>query len=171
MKQRVKLAQAIAHDPPLLLLDEPTNGLDPKGRRHMLDLVHDLGHAQGKHLILCSHQLPDVERTCDHVVVLNRGHVIERGSIADLTRSDEHIVRVRVGGEEAAFERALAAEGMSVSRTGPGAFRIAARIDDADSLFELAGANGAWIESVEDLRSSLEDVFLRLLRESEGVAQ
>ncbi|MFM7295954.1 MAG: ABC transporter ATP-binding protein, partial [Planctomycetota bacterium] len=171
MKQRVKLAQAIAHDPPLLLLDEPTNGLDPKGRRHMLDLVHDLGHAQGKHVILCSHQLPDVERTCDHVVVLNRGRVIESGSIAELTRSDEHVVRVRVGGDEAAFERALAAAGMSVSRTAPGSFRIAARVDDADALFELAGASGAWIEGVEDLRSSLEDVFLRLLRESQGAAQ
>ncbi len=171
MKQRVKLAQAIAHDPPLLLLDEPTHGLDPKGRRHMLDLVHDLGHAQGKHVILCSHQLPDVERTCDHVVVLNRGRVIESGSIADLTRSDEHVMRVRVGGDEAAFERALAAAGMGVTRTGPGAFRIAARLEDADGLFELACGSGAWIEGVEDLRSSLEDVFLRLLRESQGATR
>ena len=167
----MKLAQAIAHDPPLLLLDEPTNGLDPKGRRHMLDLVHDLGHSQGKHVILCSHQLPDVERTCDHVVVLNRGRVIESGSIAELTRSDEHVVRVRVGGDEAAFERALATAGRSGTRTGPGAVRIAARVDDADSLFELAHASGAWIEGVEDLRSSLEDVFLRLLREAQGAAQ
>src|SRR5690349_23715508 len=73
MKQRLKLAQSLVHDPELLLLDEPTNGLDPKGRKEMLDLVHDLGHVQGKSILLCSHLLPDVERTCRDVVVLKRG--------------------------------------------------------------------------------------------------
>ena len=77
------------HDPELLLLDEPTNGLDPKGRRHMLELVHDLGHDQGKSLFLCSHLLPDVERTCERVVVIHRGKMLEAGSIAEMTRSDE----------------------------------------------------------------------------------
>src|SRR5476651_2692579 len=69
MKQRIKLAQALVHDPDLLLLDEPTNGMDPKGREEMLALVYDLGHNKGVNLILCSHLLPDVEFTCDHVVV------------------------------------------------------------------------------------------------------
>src|SRR6185503_18933002 len=70
MKQRIKLAQAIVHDPDLLFLDEPTNGMDPKGRDEMLELIHDLGHKKNVNLILSSHLLPDVEYTCDHVVVM-----------------------------------------------------------------------------------------------------
>ena len=89
MKQRLKLAQALVHDPPILLLDEPTNGLDPKGRRHMLELVHDLGHAQGKSLLVCSHLLPDVERCCDDVVVLQKGRIVAQGSIRELTRATD----------------------------------------------------------------------------------
>src|SRR5207237_152886 len=75
MKQRIKLAQALVHDPDLLLLDEPTNGMDPKGRDEMLELVHDLGHNKGVNLILSSHLLPDVEYACDHVVVVDNGTV------------------------------------------------------------------------------------------------
>ena len=73
MKQRIKLAQAIVHDPDLLFLDEPTNGMDPKGRDEMLELIRDLAHNKGVNLILSSHLLPDVEYTCDHVVVMDKG--------------------------------------------------------------------------------------------------
>ena len=75
MKQRIKLAQALVHDPDLLFLDEPTNGMDPKGREEMLELIRDLAHNKGIDLILSSHLLPDVDYTCDHVVVLNKGAV------------------------------------------------------------------------------------------------
>ena len=74
MKQRIKLAQALVHDPDLLFLDEPTNGMDPKGRDEMLELVRDLvGAQQGVNVIVSSHLLPDVEYTCDHVVVMDKG--------------------------------------------------------------------------------------------------
>ncbi|MCA9003007.1 MAG: ABC transporter ATP-binding protein, partial [Planctomycetes bacterium] len=98
MKQRIKLAQALVHDPPILLLDEPTNGLDPKGRKFLLDLVSDLGRNQGKHVLLCTHLLPDVERTCDHVVVMNKGSVIEQGSIANLTKDTQNVVHITLAG-------------------------------------------------------------------------
>ena len=84
MKQRIKLAQALVHDPDLLFLDEPTNGMDPKGRDEMLELVRDLAHNKGVNLILSSHLLPDVEYTCDHVVVLDKGAVATAGSIEQL---------------------------------------------------------------------------------------
>ena len=79
MKQRVKLAQALVHDPDLLLLDEPTNGLDPQGREEMLALIHDVATRRGMSLILCSHLLKDVERVCDNVIVLNQGQVARAG--------------------------------------------------------------------------------------------
>src|SRR6188768_1458627 len=84
MKQRIKLAQAIVHDPDLLFLDEPTNGMDPKGRDEMLALIHDLAHNKNVNLILSSHLLPDVEYTCDHVIVLDKGTVATYGPIAAL---------------------------------------------------------------------------------------
>src|SRR6266480_6149921 len=84
MKQRIKLAQALVHDPDLLLLDEPTNGMDPKGREEMLALVRDLAHNKNINLILSSHMMPDVESVCDTVVVMNRGRVVMRGPIAAL---------------------------------------------------------------------------------------
>ena len=84
MKQRIKLAQALVHDPQLLFLDEPTNGMDPKGRDEMLDLIRDLAHNKGVDLILSSHLLPDVEYTCQHVIVLNKGAVAMAGAIDQL---------------------------------------------------------------------------------------
>src|SRR6476619_5266734 len=84
MKQRIKLAQALVHDPDLLFLDEPTNGMDPKGRDEMLELIRDLAHNKGVNLILSSHLLPDVEYTCDRVVVMDKGRIAAQGPIAEL---------------------------------------------------------------------------------------
>src|SRR5437660_1592713 len=81
MKQRIKLAQALVHDPDLLFLDEPTNGMDPRGREEMLELIRDMAHHKGLNVIVSSHLLPDVEFTCDHVVVLDRGRVATQGTI------------------------------------------------------------------------------------------
>ena len=92
MKQRIKLAQALVHDPDLLFLDEPTNGMDPKGRDEMLELVRDLGRNKGVNLILSSHLLPDVEYTCDHVVVMDKGRV----AVARADRRAEAAARTRL---------------------------------------------------------------------------
>ncbi|HEV8111317.1 MAG TPA: ABC transporter ATP-binding protein [Planctomycetota bacterium] len=162
MKQRLKLAQALVHDPALLLLDEPTSGLDPKGRRHMLDLVHDLGHGQGKSVLLCSHLLPDVERTCDHVVVLRKGSVAIAGPIQELTRVEGRRVRLDVLGDRAAFARRLAESGFAHDADADGRLlvRLDGRAEDADELFALAASSGATLRGVEKVRSSLEQVFV-----------
>ena len=97
MKQRIKLAQAIVHDPDLLFLDEPTNGMDPKGRDEMLELIRDLAHNKNVNLILSSHLLPDVEYTCDHVVVVDKGAVATSGPIQALKGTARP--RLRAAGE------------------------------------------------------------------------
>src|SRR5688500_345637 len=84
MKQRIQLAQALVHGPGLLCLDEPTNGMDPRGREEMLALIRTVAHEKGISLILSSHLLPDVEDTCDYVVVLDKGAVAAEGPIATL---------------------------------------------------------------------------------------
>ena len=96
MKQRIKLAQAIVHDPDLLFLDEPTNGMDPKGRDEMLELIRDLGHNKGVSLILSSHLLPDVEFTCDHVVVMDKGQIAAQGPIEELKGPAGRVFELRV---------------------------------------------------------------------------
>ncbi|MFL5332580.1 MAG: ABC transporter ATP-binding protein, partial [Geminicoccaceae bacterium] len=99
MKQRIKLAQALVHDPDLLFLDEPTNGMDPKGRDEMLDLIRDLGHNKGVSLILSSHLLPDVEYTCDHLIVLDKGRIATSGGIGELKGPSGSIYELRIKGE------------------------------------------------------------------------
>ena len=99
MKQRIKLAQALVHDPDLLFLDEPTNGMDPKGRDEMLELVRDLAHNKGVNLILSSHLLPDVEYTCDHVVVMDKG--ADRRRRADRGAEGAARPRLRAAREDA----------------------------------------------------------------------
>ena len=177
MKQRLKLAQALVHDPPLLLLDEPTNGLDPKGRRHMLALIHDLGHEQGKDVLLCSHLLPDVERTCEHVIVIDHGRAVKAGRIADLTGSDGRGVRVHVDDRDGAFARELERIGRSFEVERDGVYRVSGAngshdgptgtgADDADDIFAVAQRAGTPIEAVETVRSTLDEVFMDLMRSS-----
>src|SRR5579864_8876950 len=96
MKQRIKLAQALVHDPDLMFLDEPTNGMDPKGRDEMLDLVRDLAHNKGMSLILSSHLLPDVEFVCDYVVVLDKGAVATAGPIEALKQPRGRVYELRI---------------------------------------------------------------------------
>src|SRR5687768_12541352 len=112
MKQRIKLAQALVHDPDLLFLDEPTNGMDPKGRDEMLQLVRDLGHNKNVSLILSSHLLPDVEFTCDYVVVMDEGQVAAQGPIEELKGHGGRVYELRVKGDGERFVAALRAAGV-----------------------------------------------------------
>lgn len=162
MKQRLKLAQALVHDPQLLLLDEPTNGLDPKGRKHMLDLVEDLGHAQGKSILLCSHLLPDVERTCEHIVVIDHGRAVEQGTIRDLTGGDGLLLHIDVEGGGERLAAALTASGVRLhsSSTTRISVHVEPEADDADDILAAAADLGIVVTGIDPARSTLEDVFL-----------
>jgi ABC-2 type transport system ATP-binding protein len=115
MKQRVKLAQALVHDPDLLLLDEPTNGLDPAGRDDMLNLIQRIGTVFGISVVVCSHLLGEVERICDHLVAIDGGRLLRSDNVSAMTRTtDVLVVEVSEGTEELAAR--LAALRLQVSR-------------------------------------------------------
>ena len=127
MRQRIKLAQALVHDPDLLFLDEPTNGMDPKGRDEMLELVRDLAHNKGVNLILSSHLLPDVEYTCDDVVVMDKGKVVAQGPIASLKQPRGQVFELRVktpNGDLERFLERLRAAGLDCHATDEDVMRV-----------------------------------------------
>src|ERR1051326_2996754 len=141
MKQRIKLAQAIVHDPDLLFLDEPTNGMDPKGRDEMLELIHDLAHNKNVNLILSSHVLPDVEHVCDEVVVMDKGRIAASGPIASLNqpRGRTYGLRVETHGELDAFFDRLTKAGLEVHSSDYDVVRVFVPGDGgARQLFALA---------------------------------
>lgn len=99
MKQRVKLAQAIVHDPDILLLDEPTNGMDPDGRKDMLELISDIGRT-GKTILVSSHLLHEVERICEHVKIIDGGKLIREGTISDILMPEDGRYKLKVRGRK-----------------------------------------------------------------------
>jgi ABC-2 type transport system ATP-binding protein len=163
MKQRVKLAQALVHDPDLLLLDEPTNGLDPQGRDDMLDLVADVSSRRGLSLVLCSHLLPDVERVCSRVIVFNKGQVAARGTIAELTGPRRSMFDVRLKGDVAAFLAVLRARG-GESRDSEKGLRVSlGEGEGPDVVFRAAREAGVQVRYLRPAGETLEDVFLTAL--------
>jgi ABC-2 type transport system ATP-binding protein len=163
MKQRVKLAQALVHDPDLLLLDEPTNGLDPQGREEMLTLIHDISTRRGMSLVLCSHLLRDVERVCRNVIVLNQGLVARAGPISELTGARRQVFDVRFKGDTAAVLTDLRDLGAEW-REGEDAVRLfLPEGRGPEAIFQAARDSGVQVRSLRPGAETLEDVFLRAL--------
>ncbi len=163
MKQRVKLAQALVHDPDLLLLDEPTNGLDPQGRDDMLALIRDVSTTRSMSLVLCSHLLRDVEQVCDRVIVFKEGRVAQEGRIADLVGPRRSVYEVRVKGDAAAFLTDLRDQGCECVE-GEDSWRVfLADGLGTDFLFRTAQEAGVQLRHLRPSAETLEDVFLRAL--------
>jgi ABC-2 type transport system ATP-binding protein len=166
MKQRIKLAQALVHDPDLLFLDEPTNGMDPKGREEMLELIRDIAHNKGLNLILSSHLLPDVEYTCDHVIVMDKGAVAAQGPIAGLKGHGGRVFEVRVKGDPAPFVAALRAAGLECHETDEDIMRVF--VPDGcggQDVFRLASRVGVQVRHLRASVPTLEDVFAHAVGE------
>jgi len=167
MKQRIKLAQALVHDPDLLFLDEPTNGMDPKGRDEMLELVRDLGHNKGVSLILSSHLLPDVEYTCDHVVVMDKGQVATQGPIQELKGPAGRVYELRIKGDVSGFLDLLAKQGMDPHGTDEDVMRVfvPAGAGDQRAIFRAAADFGVQVRHLRPSVPTLEDVFAKAVGE------
>ncbi|MEE1939612.1 ABC transporter ATP-binding protein [Streptomyces sp. TRM 70361] len=182
MKQRVKLAQALVHDPKLVFLDEPTNGLDPVGRDDMLDLIRRVHTDFGISVLVTSHLLGELERTCDHVVVIDGGKLLRSSATADYTqRTATLAVEVTDTDEHpdgtTALREALTAAGLTVAPAGaageglPGAGHVllveAAGGGDAgdtgdavyDTVRDTVAGLGLGLVRMEQRRHRIAEVF------------
>jgi ABC-2 type transport system ATP-binding protein len=166
LKQRVKMAQALVHGPQLIFLDEPTNGLDPAGRDEMLRLVHDISHGKGVNVIVSSHLLPDIERTCDTVIVMRNGQVATQGEVSALRQTAGVQVDVELRDASAEFLGALRERGVTVVRELGARARLLLPDGNDDLgrvLFEAAKVSGAQVRGFQPAMRSLEDIFLEAI--------
>lgn len=158
MKQRVKLAQALVHDPRLMLLDEPTNGLDPEGRAEMLRLIRRIGTEFGIAMILSSHLLSEIERVCDHLVEIEDGRLVRSVPMTVLT-APTRVLTVEVDNDGDRLADRLREQGVAVSSSGR--FLLLQQEDDAlldlirDSVVDL----GLGLVRLEQGRRRLEELF------------
>ena len=158
MKQRVKLAQSLVHDPVVVLLDEPTAGLDPSGRDEMLRLIRRTGHDFGISIILSSHLMGDVESTCDQIIVLESGRVTEQGAVARFTSETETIL-LEVDGNREELITALAGRGINAVADG---ISLAIELDDDegyDAIRDALVETGARLRRMAPRRHQLSDIF------------
>ena len=158
MKQRTKLAQAIVGHPDLVFLDEPTAGLDPEGRGDMLDLIARLG-GFGINVLVSSHILGDIERTCDWVLMLDGGTVIRSGPLDQLVEAD--VASVEITGDADAVAAFLRAAGADVDSDGRRLIVTASGADPFLLIRDALAETGAGMLSLGPRATTLEDVFLR----------
>jgi ABC-2 type transport system ATP-binding protein len=165
MKQRLKLASALVHDPELLLLDEPTAGLDPDGREAMLRLLRSLAGRHGKSLILSTHLLGDVDRVCEQVIIIDRGTVLGVGRISELRAQYRGRFRLRWQGAANGFLDDLRAAGVGIVSNG--------RPDEAlvevpgdwppRRFFELSCRQNLTLRDVAPVEEDLTELYHRLI--------
>jgi ABC-2 type transport system ATP-binding protein len=158
MKQRVKLAQALVHDPRLLLLDEPTNGLDPAGRDEMLELVERTGTEFGIAVIVASHLLGEIERVCDYLVAIDAGHLLQAAPLGTFT---EHtgVLAVEVEERPEALVAALVAAGLEAVADGRWVLVAFAGEGTYDLVRDAVVELGLPLVRLEQRRHTLEDLF------------
>jgi ABC-2 type transport system ATP-binding protein len=171
MKQKVKLAQAIVHDPRILFLDEPTNGLDPQGRDEMLDLIKRIG-ASGKTLLVSSHILHEIEQVSQNIIIINEGKLVREGPTSSLMHGSKDQYRVRIRGtteQIAAFSKAIATSFKVLdSRNESGQVSILVQGEGSSSLiFAEAARAGVQVRYFGPDTLTLEDVFVSVFKGGE----
>lgn len=164
MRQRIKLAQALVHDPDLLFLDEPTNGLDPQGRAEMLSLVRTLAVDKGIHVILSSHLLRDVEEVCSSVVVMRGGQMVRHATVEELQAATEDAWQVTIAGSMEQFRSACEENGLTVHQTKDQSLQISLQPGaDVQAVFQAALDSRAIVRRLMPVRVSLEDALIDVL--------
>jgi ABC-2 type transport system ATP-binding protein len=162
MRQRVKLAQAIVHDPPLCFLDEPTSGLDPQGREEMLHLLGVLSKLGGHSFVISTHLLPDTEGLVDQVLLLNAGRLLAAGPVRELLSQGAVETVIRVKGDPAAFVSALSARGVAARAEGS---ELHLSLPDGNTrpVFEAAQSSHTQVRYLGPSVRTIEDLFLSMM--------
>ena len=158
MKQRVKLAQALVHDPRLLFLDEPTNGLDPAGRDEMLALVQRTGKEFGIAIVVASHLLGEIERVCDFLVAIDAGRLLRAAPLGTFTERTG-VLAVEVEEGEAALAAELSRRGLQAVTDGRTVLVAVADDHPYDLVRDAIAELGLPLVRLEQRRQSLEDLF------------
>ncbi|MHA4813804.1 ABC transporter ATP-binding protein [Streptomyces aculeolatus] len=164
MKQRVKLAQALVHDPQLVFLDEPTNGLDPVGRDDMLGLIRRVHADFGISVLVTSHLLGELERTCDHVVVIDGGRLLRSSSTSEFTQSTATLA-VEVTDTDAhpdgtaTLRKALAGAGLEITADGRLLYVQAEGDDTYDVVRDAVAGLGLGLVRMEQRRHRIAEIF------------
>lgn len=172
MKQKVKLAQAIVHDPSLLFLDEPTSGMDPNGREEMLGLVTKIG-ASDKTIIVSSHILQEVERVCEYALIISEGRLVRDGRMGALMAGEEGLQNLTVRGSAenlTKFVKELENACQIANRTDEGVGQVTLLVrgcGDGRRLFALAAEHAVQVRNYMPDKLSLEDVFLQAFQGGE----
>ena len=158
MRQKVKFAQAIVHDPQILIMDEPTSGLDPEERQVMLRRIRNLAERAGKAVIISTHILPDVETVCDQVLILSGGRLRLNDSLDRLTAPSSELF-LRVVGSAQELVQTLNQEGLTASLTDRGTVMLK-DVNDVSSVWSCAKRTGIRIRSMTPAKNTLEQVFI-----------
>jgi ABC-2 type transport system ATP-binding protein len=168
MRQKLKFAQAIVHDPPLLILDEPTTGLDPDQRESMLRRIRTLATRHGKSVMLSTHILPDVRSVCDRVIMLVRGKVRIIDTLENLSRPIEPTIQVLTYGNRDPFVTRLQQAGYGVLEQSDGSIRVTGiNASEIGVLWEFAAATDTSIGSVAPAVNSLDKIFFEAASSAE----
>jgi ABC-2 type transport system ATP-binding protein len=170
MRQRLKLAQALVHGPDILFLDEPTNGLDPMGRREMLELIRDIVDQGETSVVFSSHILYDVEAVCSDVIMIKKGRLVVSGKIDELKKIDRSVYEVRLKGDPGPCLELLVDLGCRCERGRQNTVRVILPPDcDARLIFDAARETGVQIRHLMHRRDTLEDVFIGAIVETAQV--
>ena len=158
MKQRVKLAQALVHDPTIVMLDEPTAGLDPGGREEMLDLIRRTGREFGISLLLSSHLMGEVERTCDRIIVLEGGRVTQAGAVAQFTQETQTLL-LEVDDNLDELMKALEKHGIRAELDGVSVVVQDVTEEQYDDIRDALVDADSRLRRLAPRRGSLQDIF------------
>jgi len=163
LKQRLKLAQAIVHDPEIIFLDEPTNGLDPKGQEQILDLIQSLWTVYGITVVLSSHLLRDVDRICEQIIIIARGRVLVHDSLQNLKARRQGAAELVLPGGHQELQAACQARGWPCELLSNGHFKVEHRTDSLNLLITVLHELKLAPLEVIPSPNALEETFVQAL--------